>query len=113
MSDCIGDPEADTDNPVLKAEQDAQVKSFLFYLLFCLILFFSNRRSFFFIFLPCLKFPVDFKSLLTFRLVKEIVVMLQFCPPLSSITDNTEVRFALHLFSLYDVFNCYFTEYFV
>lgn len=25
MSDCIGDPEADTDNPVLKAEQDAQV----------------------------------------------------------------------------------------
>lgn len=47
MKDCIGDPEADTDNPVLKAEQDAQVKSFLFYLLFCLIFFFYNRRSYF------------------------------------------------------------------
>lgn len=25
IDDCIGDPEADVDNPVLKAEQDAQV----------------------------------------------------------------------------------------
>ena len=29
MKECIGDPEADSDNPVLKAEQDAQVKIFL------------------------------------------------------------------------------------
>ena len=26
VDECIGDPEADVDNPVLKAEQDAQVK---------------------------------------------------------------------------------------
>lgn len=25
IKDCIGDPQADVDNPVLKAEQDAQV----------------------------------------------------------------------------------------
>lgn len=27
IDECIGDPEADVDNPVLKAEQDAQVRS--------------------------------------------------------------------------------------
>jgi hypothetical protein len=39
MKNCIGDPEANADNPVLKAEQDAQVKifSFLFVILFYLV----------------------------------------------------------------------------
>lgn len=28
IKDCVGDPQADADNPVLKAEQDAQVNNF-------------------------------------------------------------------------------------
>lgn len=30
IDQCIGDPEADVDNPVLKAEQDAQVKETIY-----------------------------------------------------------------------------------
>ena len=34
IKDCIGDPKADIDNPVLKAEQDAQVSSMCCKLIF-------------------------------------------------------------------------------
>lgn len=33
---CMGDPDADSDNPVLKEEQDAQVLLYLYHLIDCI-----------------------------------------------------------------------------
>lgn len=80
---CIGDPEADEDNPVLKAEQDAQVdwKSFTFLIGSFLIMTFELTFSLYIMIL--LSF--------VFRLVKVLVEMSLSCRHSSSITDSIEV----------------------